>query len=133
MKQVRGCESGRNILTIIPYAVFLFVLYGYANLYHLRYNGLIINSVAFSIAVFNEGRVAIAVTKMDESYKAGKKDAKKLTEFKVKEIVSSGIQQALKLNRVSPEIVYPLSGDFAFQVCLCIYVSVGGATEAYMQ
>ena len=55
---------------------------------------------------------------MDESYRAVRKDTKKLTEPRVKEIVSSGIQQALKLNRVSPEIVYPLSGDFAFQVCL---------------
>ena len=54
---------------------------------------------------------------MDESYRSVKKDDRKLTESKVKQIVSSGIQKALKLDDVSPGIVYPLSGDFAFQVC----------------
>ena len=53
---------------------------------------------------------------MDETYKAVRKD-KMLTESKVKEIISSGIQKALKLNNVSPELIYPLSGEFAFQVC----------------
>ena len=54
---------------------------------------------------------------MDESYRPVKKDDRKLTESKVKEIVSSGIQKALKLNNVSPDLIYPLSGEYAFQVC----------------
>ena len=53
---------------------------------------------------------------MDETYKTDRED-KKLTEPKVKEIVSSEIQKALKLNNVSPDLIYPLCGEFAFQVC----------------
>lgn len=76
------------------------------------------------VAVFNEGRVVVAVTKMDESYRAVSNDDR-ISETRVKEIVSREIQRTLKLDRVSPEIIFPLCGDFALQVCVHAYTVVG--------
>ena len=59
--------------------------------------------------------MAVAVTKMDESHRVVKPN-ERLTKQKVKEIVSSETVKALKLQNVSPEIVFPVSGDLAFQV-----------------
>ena len=69
------------------------------------------------VAVFNEGRIVVAVTKMDESYQVAMNDDR-ITETRVKTIVSEEIQKAFGLDQVSPEIVFPLSGQFALQVHL---------------
>ena len=54
---------------------------------------------------------------MDESYQVAMNDDR-ITETRVKTIVSQEIQKAFGLDRVSPEIVFPLSGQFALQVHL---------------
>ena len=59
--------------------------------------------------------MAVVVTKMDESHKAVRPN-ERLTKQKVKEIVSSETVKALKLQIVSPKIVFPVSGGLAFQV-----------------
>ena len=89
---------------------------------HAKYQCYVRNFSYPFLAVFNEGRVVVAVTKMDESYRAVRNDDR-ITETRVKEIVSREIQRTLRLDRVSPEIVFPLCGDFALQVAACLCVN----------
>ena len=59
--------------------------------------------------------MAVVVTKMDESHKAVRPN-ERLTKEEVKEIVSSETVKALQLQTVPPGIIFPVSGDLAFQV-----------------
>ena len=64
--------------------------------------------------IFVDHRITVVVTRMDEMYSEMNENAR-LSEQKVKQIVSSKISEALCL-KVSPDIVVPVSGKWALEV-----------------
>ena len=71
-------------------------------------------SLAF-VDIFRDSRVAIVVTRMDDQ-REEVRESERLSDERVKQIVSEGIKTALDLDFVSPDIVFPVSGKLAFQV-----------------
>ena len=78
------------------------------------YSRLIVNEIFF-VDIFRDSRVTIVVTRMDDQ-KEEVRESERLSDERVKQIVSEGIKTALDLDFVSPDIVFPVSGKLAFQV-----------------